>query len=75
MSEIPKAIQTLAYDSIYKYSLLLWLDKKAYIEINDDDKARFDRLLKKWKSVNLPTLERSDYTIYLVKDNQVISQI
>lgn len=73
--DIPKAIQRLAYSSIYKYSLLLWLDKEAYVEINDDDKARFDRLLKRWKSENLPALQRSVFTVYLVKNNEIISSL
>jgi hypothetical protein len=73
--DIPKAIQRLAYNSIYKYSLLLWLDKEAYVEINDDDKARFDRLLKRWKSENLPALQRSVFTVYLVKNNEIISSL
>ena len=63
--EAPKPIQLLAYNSVYKYSLLLWLDKKAYIEINDNDKPKFNRLLKRWEADNLPQLKRSDYRIYL----------
>jgi hypothetical protein len=73
--DIPKAIQHLAYNSVYKYSLLLWLDKEAFVEINDDDKARFDRLLKRWKSENLPALQRSVFTVYLVKNNEIISAL
>ena len=72
--DIPRAIQRLAYNSIYKYSLLLWLDKEAFVEINDDDKARFDRLLKRWKAENLPTLARSVFHAYLVKNNEIISK-
>jgi hypothetical protein len=71
--DIPKEIQKLVYNSIYQYSLLLWLDKQAFVEINDDDKARFDRLLKRWKTDTLPTLARSNYEVYLVKNNEIIS--
>lgn len=71
--DIPKEIQRLAYNSIYTYSLLLWLDKEPFVEINHDDKARFDRLLKKWKAETLPTLQRSVYEVYLVKHNEIVS--
>ena len=71
MSEIPKAIQKLASESIYTYSLLLWLDKKAYVEINDDDFTRFCKLVERWKKENGPTLERSNYMVYLVKDGDI----
>lgn len=73
--DIPKEIQRLAYNSCYTYSLLLWLDKEAFVEINDDDKARFDRLLKKWKSDTLPSLARSDYRVYLVRNNEITSTL
>jgi hypothetical protein len=73
--DIPKAIQRLAYNSIYKYSLLLWLDKEAFVEINDDDKARFDRLVKRWKSETLPTLQRSHFEVYIVKNNEIVSEL
>jgi len=65
MDSIPKAVQNLVTFCREDYQLILWLDGKAYAEFSTDSKAEFSKALKEWKRVNLPTLARSDYRIYV----------
>jgi len=65
MKDIPKAVQNLVTLCREDYQLILWLDGKAYAEFSTDSKAEFSKALSEWKRVNLPTLARSDYKIYV----------
>ena len=65
METIPKAVQNLVTFCKEDYQLILWLDGEAFAEFSTDSKAEFSKALKEWKRVNLPTLARSDYRIYV----------
>jgi hypothetical protein len=65
MDTIPKAVINLVNFCREDYQLILWLDGKAYAEFSTDSKAEFSKALKDWKKTNLPTLERSEYKIYV----------
>jgi hypothetical protein len=65
METIPKAVQNIVTLCRENYQLILWLDGKAYAEFSTDSKSEFSKALKDWKRVNLPTLARSDYRIYV----------
>ena len=65
MDSIPKAVQNLVTFCKEDYQLILWLDGESFAEFSTDSKAEFSKALKEWKRVNLPTLARSDYRIYV----------
>jgi hypothetical protein len=65
MDSIPKAVQNLVTFCREDYQLILWLDGEAFAEFSTDSKAEFSKALKEWKRVNLPTLARSEYKIYV----------
>lgn len=65
MDAIPKAVQNLVTFCKEDYQLILWLDGEAFAEFSTDSKSEFSKALKDWKKVNLPTLARSDYRIYV----------
>jgi len=65
MKDIPKAVQNLVTFCREDYQLILWLDGKAYAEFSTDSKSEFSKALKEWKRVNIPTLARSEYRIYV----------
>ena len=65
MDAIPKAVQNLVTFCKEDYQLILWLDGEAFAEFSTDSKSEFSKALKEWKKVNLPTLARSDYRIYV----------
>ena len=65
MEAIPKAVQNLVTFCREDYQLILWLDGEAFAEFSTDSKADFSKALKEWKRVNLPTLARSEYKIYV----------
>ena len=65
METIPKAVQNLVTFCKEDYQLILWLDGEAFAEFSTDSKTEFSKALKEWKKVNLPTLARSDYRIYV----------
>jgi hypothetical protein len=65
MDAIPKAVQNLVTFCKEDYQLILWLDGEAFAEFSTDSKTEFSKALKEWKRVNLPTLSRSDYRIYV----------
>ena len=65
MVSIPKAVHNLVTLCREDYQLILWLDGKAYAEFSTNSKAEFSKSLTEWKRVNLPTLARSDYKIYV----------
>ena len=65
MVSIPKAVQKLVTFCKEDYQLILWLDGEAFAEFSTDSKAEFSKALAEWKRVNLPTLARSDYRIYV----------
>ena len=65
MNETPKAVINLVKCCKEDYQLILWLDGEAFAEFSTDSKAEFSKALKEWKRVNLPTLARSDYRIYI----------
>jgi hypothetical protein len=65
MVSIPKAVQNLVTFCKEDYQLILWLDGKAFAEFSTDSKAEFSKALKEWKQVNLPTLSRSEYKVYV----------
>ena len=65
MDAIPKAVQNLVTFCKEDYQLILWLDGEAFAEFSTDSKTEFSKALKEWKRVNLPTLARSDYRIYV----------
>jgi transposase len=72
MEAIPKAVIKSLNACIEEYVLVLWLDQEAFPEIREETKADFSRELKKWKKEYLPTLERSDYKIYVRGKQKVI---
>lgn len=65
METIPKAVIKLLNTCTEEYVLVLWLDQEAFPEIREETKADFSRELRNWKKEFLPTLERSDYKIYV----------
>jgi hypothetical protein len=65
MNETPKAVINLVKCCKKDYQLILWLDGEAFAEFSTDSKTEFGKALKDWKKVNLPTLSRSVYKIYL----------
>jgi len=65
MDSIPKAVVNLVNFCKEDYQLILWLDGQAYAEFSTDSKVEFSKALKEWKRVNLPTLSRSEYKIYV----------
>lgn len=65
MTPIPKAVENLVTFCKEDYQLILWLDGRAYAEFSTDSKAEFSKALVEWKKVNLPTLARSDYRVYV----------
>jgi len=65
MKDIPKAVQNLVTLCREDYQLILWLDGEAFAEFSTDSKAEFSKALKEWKRVNLPSLSRSEYRIYV----------
>ena len=72
METIPKAALRLLYNCTEEYVLVLWLDQEPHAEIKEETKADFSRELKKWKKEYLPTLERSDYKIYVRGKQKII---
>ena len=72
METIPKAALRMLYNCTEEYVLVLWLDQEAFPEIREETKADFSRELKKWKKEYLPTLERSDYKIYVRGKQKII---
>ena len=72
MDAIPKAVQNLVTFCKEDYQLILWLDGEAFAEFSTDSKSEFSKALKEWKKVNLPTLARSDYRIYVRGKNKLI---
>jgi len=65
METIPKAVINLVKCCWKDYQLILWLDGEAFAEFSTNSKAEFSKALKEWKRVNLPTLSRSDYKVYV----------
>ena len=65
MVSIPKAVQNLVTFCREDYQLILWLDGEAFAEFSTDSKTEFSKALKEWKRVNLPTLSRSEYKVYV----------
>ena len=65
MNDTPKAVINLVKCCKEDYQLILWLDGEAFAEFSTDSKAEFSKALKDWKKVNLPTLARSDYRVYV----------
>ena len=65
METIPKAVINLVKCCKEDYQLILWLDGEAFAEFSTDSKTEFSKALKDWKKVNLPTLSRSVYKIYV----------
>jgi len=65
MDSIPKAVVNLVNFCKEDYQLILWLDGEAFSEFSTDSKAEFSKALKEWKRVNIPTLARSEYRIYV----------
>jgi len=65
MDSIPKAVINLVNFCKEDYQLILWLDGEAFAEFSTDSKAEFSKALKEWKQVNLPTLSRSVYKVYV----------
>jgi hypothetical protein len=72
MEAIPKAVQNLVTFCKEDYQLILWLDGEAFAEFSTDSKTEFSKALKEWKKVNLPTLARSDYRIYVRGNKKLI---
>jgi transposase len=65
MNDTPKAVINLVKCCKEDYQLILWLDGEAFAEFSTDSKAEFSKALNDWKKVNLPTLSRSVYKIYV----------
>ena len=65
MDTIPKAVINLVNFCKEDYQLILWLDGEAFAEFSTDSKAEFSKALNDWKKVNLPTLARSEYKVYV----------
>ena len=72
MDAIPKAVIKLLNTCTEEYVLVLWLDQEPHPEIREETKADFSRELRKWKKRFLPTLERSDYKIYVKGKQKLI---
>jgi transposase len=72
MDSIPKAALRLLYNCTEEYVLVLWLDQEPHAEIKEENKADFSRSLAKWKKNILPTLERSEYKIYVRGKQKII---
>lgn len=69
MKDTPKAVINLVKLCKKDYQLILWLDGEAFPEFSTDSKGHFTKALNEWKKVNLPTLSRSIYRVY-VRDNK-----
>ena len=65
MNDTPKAVINLVKCCKEDYQLILWLDGEAFAEFSTDSKTEFSKALNDWKKVNLPTLSRSVYKIYV----------
>ena len=65
MNDTPKAVINLVKCCKEDYQLILWLDGEAFAEFSTDSKTEFGKALNDWKKVNLPTLSRSVYKIYV----------
>jgi hypothetical protein len=65
MDAIPKAVINLVNFCREDYQLILWLDGEAFAEFSTNSKPEFSKALKEWKRVNLPTLSRSEYKVYV----------
>ena len=65
METIPKAVQNLVTFCKKDYQLILWLDGEAFAEFSTDSKTEFSKALNEWKKINLPTLSRSVYKVYV----------
>ena len=72
METIPKAVINLVNFCREDYQLILWLDGQAFAEFSTDSKAEFSKALKEWKQVNLPTLARSEYKVYVRRKKKLI---
>jgi hypothetical protein len=72
METIPKAVINLVKCCKEDYQLILWLDGEAFAEFSTDSKTEFSKALKDWKKVNLPTLSRSVYKIYVLGNKKLI---
>ena len=65
MNDTPKSVINLVKCCREDYQLILWLDGEAFAEFSTDSKTEFGKALKDWKKVNLPTLSRSVYKVYV----------
>jgi hypothetical protein len=65
METIPKPVQKLVTFCKEDYQLILWLDGEAFAEFSTDSKTEFSKALAEWKKINLPTLSRSVYKVYV----------
>jgi transposase len=72
MDSIPKTALRLLYNCTEEYVLVLWLDQEPHAEIKEETKEDFSRSLAKWKKNILPTLERSEYKIYVRGKQKII---
>ena len=72
MDSIPKAALRMLYNCTEEYVLVLWLDQEPHAEIKEETKSDFSRSLAKWKKNILPTLERSEYKIYVRGKQKII---
>jgi len=72
MDSIPKAALRMLYNCTEEYVLVLWLDQEPHAEIKEETKADFSHSLAKWKKNILPTLERSEYKIYVRNKKKII---
>jgi transposase len=72
MDSIPKAALRMLYNCTEEYVLVLWLDQEPHPEIKEETKEDFSRSLAKWKKNILPTLERSEYKIYVRNKKKII---
>ena len=72
METIPKAALRMLYNCTEEHVLVLWLDQEPHAEIKEETKADFSRSLAKWKKNILPTLERSEYKIYVRDKKKLI---
>ena len=70
--EIPKSVLKMSKDCHYKFHLILWLDSEPFFEFGENTKSKFTESLKLWKKVNVPTLVRSDYRIYISDSKRLI---
>ena len=72
MKDTPKSVLNLVKCCKEDYQLILWLDGEAFAEFSTDSKTEFSKALKEWKKVNLPTLARSYYRIYVRGKQKII---